>query len=87
MEPKKQAFSYQSAKMSTGIITLDVSGEIFETTLGTLSKYPDSMLARMFAHSESGLPAMPKTKSDHYFLEVNPDSFRIRYSKLASAWR
>ena len=53
------------------------SGEIFETTLGTLSKYPDSMLARMFAHSESGLPAMPKTKSDHYFLEVNPDSFRI----------
>ena len=63
--------------MSSGIITLDVSGELFETTLATMSKYPDSMLARMFAHSENGLPAMPKTKNGHYFLEVNPDSFRI----------
>jgi len=63
--------------MSNGIIILDVSGELFETTLATLSKYPDSMLARMFAHSENGLPAMPKTKNGHYFLEVNPDSFKI----------
>ena len=63
--------------MSSGIITLDVSGEIFETTLTTLSKYPNSMLARMFAHSENGLPAMQKTKNDHYFLDVNPNSFRI----------
>ena len=63
--------------MSSGIITLDVSGELFETTLATMSKYPDSMLARMFAHSENGLPAMPKTKNGHYFLEVNPDSFKI----------
>ena len=63
--------------MACGIITLDVSGELFETTLATMSKYPDSMLARMFAHYENGLPAMPKTKNGHYFLEVNPDSFRI----------
>ena len=39
--------------MSGGIITLNVSGELFETTLATMSKYPDSMLARMFSHSEN----------------------------------
>ena len=63
--------------MSSGIITLDVSGELFETTLATLSKFPNSLLAIMFAHSENGLPAMPKTQNGHYFLEVDPDSFRI----------
>ena len=63
--------------MSNSIISLDVSGKLFETTLATLSRYPDSMLARMFGHSENGLPAMPKTQNGHYFLEVNPDSFRI----------
>ena len=61
--------------MASGIITLDVSGELFETTLATLSKYPDSMLAIMF--SQNGLPAMPRTQNGHYFLDVNPDSFKI----------
>ena len=58
------------------IINLDVGGELFETTLTTLSRYPDSVLAKMFDHSENGLAPMQKTESGNYFLDVNPDSFR-----------
>ena len=41
--------------MSDSIITLDVGGQIFRTQLSTLTKYPESMLATMFNHIDSGL--------------------------------
>ena len=40
--------------MSDSIITLDVGGQIFKTHVSTLTKYPDSMLAVMFNHTDQG---------------------------------
>ena len=46
---------YLILNMSDSIITLDVGGQIFKTQLSTLTKYPESMLAKMFNHIDSGL--------------------------------
>jgi len=62
--------------MSDSIITLDVGGQIFKTHVSTLTKYPDSMLAVMFNHTDQGLAPMPKTKEGAYFLEADPIYFR-----------
>ena len=62
---------------SDSIITLNVGGQIFQTTIHTLTKYPESMLAAMFNHSENGLSPMPKTQEGHYFLDADPDFFKI----------
>ena len=62
---------------SESIVTLNVGGQIFQTTIHTLTKYPDSMLATMFCHSKNGLSPMPKTQEGHYFLDADPDFFKV----------
>ena len=62
---------------SQSIIKLDVGGQIFQTTILTLSKYPGSMLSAMFSHSEAGMSPMPKTEAGYFFLDVNPKLFEI----------
>ena len=62
---------------SESIIKLNVGGQLFQTTKQTLTKYPDSMLSTMFKHTEKGLAPMPKTEEDHYFLDANPEFFKI----------
>ena len=49
-------------------IQLNVGGVMLETTLYTVTKYPDSALARMFlSHSEGGV----------YNIDCDPDCFRV----------
>jgi hypothetical protein len=61
--------------MSDSIITIDIGGQIFRTTLSTLTKYPGSLLGTMFSHLDSGLAPMAKTKEGNYFLDANPIYF------------
>ena len=56
--------------MSDSIITLDVGGQIFRTQLSTLTKYPESMLATMFNHIDSGLSMFAILKSNCFFLQM-----------------
>ena len=72
---------------SETIVTLNVGGKIFQTSLSTLTKYPDSMLGLMFNHTTEGLAPMSKTKDGHYFLDADPEHFRVilnylRYGKI-----
>ena len=62
---------------SNSIIKLDVGGQLFQTTISTLSKYPGSMLSAMFSHTDAGLSPMPRTEAGHFFLDVNPKFFEI----------
>ena len=62
---------------SESIVTLNVGGQNFQTTVHTLTKYPHSMLATMFRHSKNGLSPMPKTQEGHYFLDADPDFFKV----------
>jgi len=61
--------------MSDSIITIDIGGQIFRTTLSTLTKYPGSLLGTMFSHLDSGLAPIAKTKEGNYFLDANPIYF------------
>lgn len=54
-------------------IKLDVSGQIFVTTLGTLRKLPETMLAAMF----SGNWTLPIEKDGPVFLDRDPFVFGI----------
>jgi hypothetical protein len=62
---------------SQSVIKLDVGGQIFQTTISTLSKYPGSMLSAMFSHTDAAMLPMPKTEVGHFFLDVNPKFFEI----------
>ena len=59
------------------IIEINVGGQLFQTTVFTLTKYPGSMLSAMFSHTDIGMPPMPKTKDGQYFLDVDPKYFEI----------
>ena len=62
---------------SDSTIRLNVGGQMFQTSIKTLTKYPASMLETMFNHVDDGLMPMPKTKEGYYFLDVDPDYFRL----------
>ena len=65
-------------KMATeNIIEINVGGQLFQTTVFTLTKYPGSMLLAMFSHTDVGMPPMSKTKDGQYFLDVDPKYFEI----------
>jgi hypothetical protein len=61
---------------SKNIITIDVGGQLFETDIRTLTKYPDAMFAKMFEHSEEGIIPMLKTENGNYFLDADHICFR-----------
>ena len=56
----------------TDIITLDVGGTVFKTSRGTLVKYEDSVLAKMF-NPESTRPPAAVTETGAYFMDRNPE--------------
>ena len=65
-------------------IKLSVGGQIFQTSLATLTKYSESPLA--IAIKNNGLL---KTEEGHFFLDVNPDHFKIvldwlRYGEITT---
>jgi hypothetical protein len=55
------------------IIELNVGGKYYATTLTTLHKFPDSMLARMF----SGQFPTTQDKDGRYFIDRNGDAFGV----------
>jgi hypothetical protein len=57
------------------IITLNVGGSIFSTTLQTLLSDPDSMLARMFAN----YPDIGLTRDDAGKIFIDRDGTHFRY--------
>src|SRR5436190_23379153 len=60
------------------IVDLNVGGENFSTTVGTLTKYPESMLGAMF----SGRFGLPKRDArGRVFIDRDPNDFRavLRY--------
>ena len=61
----------------SAIVTLDVGGEIIKTRQETLTKYPDTMLAKMFEHVERGLSPMQRTDNGDFFLDFDPDDFKV----------
>ena len=60
--------------MSGEVITLNVGGTLFTTTVATLTKYPNSLLAAMF---EPGLERPParKDKEGNFFIDGEPKPF------------
>merc|ERR1712117_995153 len=73
--------------MSGEVITLNVGGTLFTTTVATLTKYPDSMLAAMF-NPESERPPAGKDDNDNFFIDGEPGPFKyilrfLRRGKLS----
>ena len=53
-------------------IKLNVGGQIFQTSLATLTKYSESALAIAIEKD-----CIPRTEEGHFFLDANPDHFKI----------
>ena len=60
--------------MSGKVIKLNVGGTLFTTTVASLTKYPDSMLAVMF-NPESERPPAEKDDNGNFFMDRNPRAF------------
>ena len=58
------------------LVSLDVGGKIFKTKMETLTKYPDSALARMFTDPVIE-ETLTKTENGEYFLDVDPEDFEV----------
>ena len=54
------------------VVTLDVGGTKYRTTLSTLTKYPDSMLGAMF----SGRHDLPQQEDGSYFIDRDGEMFK-----------
>ena len=54
------------------VVTLDVGGTKYRTTLSTLTKYPDSMLGAMF----SGRHDLPQQEDGSYFIDRDGEAFK-----------
>ena len=58
-------------------IKLNVGGQVFQTTLLTLTKYSDSFLAKAIGQRDWKINGILKTEEGHYFIDINPDYFKI----------
>ena len=86
---KDSKFFITNRKMASNIVKFNVGGQIFQTTVLTLTKYSESMLAAMFNYEDIGMSPMPKTEEGHFFLDADPDYFKIilnwlRYGKITT---
>ena len=70
--------------MSGEVISLNVGGTIFVTSVATLTKDPNSMLASMFGGATE-LPPARKDGHGNYFVDRDPETFRVILSFLRSA--
>ena len=68
------------------MIVLDVGGRRFKTTLTTLTRFPNSTLAKMFQKDSGVAPASINSEGE-YFLDSDPETFSVilnwlRYNSL-----
>jgi len=61
------------ASRFTAPVHIDVGGQIYTSSLDTLTKFPDSRLARMFS---GGIPIVLDTMKQHYFIDRDGGMFR-----------
>ena len=61
--------------MSGQVISLNVGGTIFTTSVATLTKYPNSLLAAMF-NPESERPPARKDDNGNFFIDGEPEPFK-----------
>ena len=62
----------KQTKVFEKVVTLDVGGTKYRTTLSTLTKYPDSMLGAMF----SGRHNLPQQEDGSYFIDRDGEVFK-----------
>ena len=62
----------KQTKVFEKVVTLDVGGTKYRTTLSTLTKYPDSMLGAMF----SGRHDLPQQEDGSYFIDRDGEPFQ-----------
>ena len=76
--PEKESFSplYMSSPKKLQLVSLDVGGKIFKTKMETLTKYPNSALAKMFTDPVIE-ETLTKTENGEYFLDVDPEDFEV----------
>uniref|UniRef100_A0A803SN93 Potassium channel tetramerisation-type BTB domain-containing protein n=1 Tax=Anolis carolinensis TaxID=28377 RepID=A0A803SN93_ANOCA len=55
-----------------GLVTLNVGGKLYSTTLETLTRFPDSMLGAMFRGPQ---PALTDSRGN-YFIDRDGKAFR-----------
>ncbi|XP_071798020.1 BTB/POZ domain-containing protein kctd15-like [Asterias amurensis] len=67
--------------MATKMITLNVGGTIYTTSIETLTRYPDSMLGTMFKtqHEDSGTRLDPSNKDEHGRFVIDWDGPMFRF--------
>ena len=70
--------------MSGEVISLNVGGTIFATSVATLTQYPNSMLGAMF-DPESERPPARKDGQGNYFIDRDPEPFKVVLSFLRTA--
>ena len=71
---------HQIMSRSSGIISVNVGGKIFTTTVATLTQEPESMLATMFS---TEVPQV-KDSNGNIFIDKNPKTFEIILDFLRS---
>jgi hypothetical protein len=91
LQAEKNVWAREKQKIMTTntfdkIVTLNVGGTKYTTSLSTLTKYPDSMLGAMF----SGRHALPQQEDGSFFIDRDGDTFRyvllyLRDDRLARA--
>ena len=76
--PTEKSFTptNMSSPKKLELVSLDVGGKIFKTKMETLTKYPDSALARMFTDPLIE-ETLTKTENGEYFLDVDPEDFEV----------
>ncbi|KAH7721790.1 BTB/POZ domain-containing protein KCTD17 [Aphelenchoides avenae] len=72
-----------ATNVNGGIVRLNVGGKLFETTVQTLCKEPDSFLAR-FCEID-GMQPRVKDASGAFFIDRDPRYFRVILNYLRSS--
>eukprot|EP00088_Acartia_fossae_P010274 TRINITY_DN15108_c0_g1_i4.p1 TRINITY_DN15108_c0_g1~~TRINITY_DN15108_c0_g1_i4.p1 ORF type:complete len:107 (-),score=16.31 TRINITY_DN15108_c0_g1_i4:224-544(-) len=66
------------------VITLNVGGVMLTTKRETLTKYPESKLAKMFDAESPVLSSLPMQKDGSFFIDRDPETFKIILNYLRS---
>ena len=69
---EKEKERVKQTRVFEKVVTLDVGGTKYRTTLSTLTKYPDSMLGAMF----SGRHDLPQQEDGSYFIDRDGEMFK-----------
>ena len=61
--------------MSSNWIRINVGGQVFETSLQTVTKFPESKLARMFSSEMEDEDVMMTKETKDVYLDLDPQCF------------